>query len=422
MWAAGYLTHLPAARAPGAFVLLLLVVCQLGGGVAIGRLSNRGWIGGLLVGLTCGLLNLLILGSLLLHPDDARVVPSALIWIPGSIVLAGMVGAAGAALGERLRRRSSEVEPNWAAAFAVVAGVATLLLLSVGGVVTSYEAGLAVPDWPNSYGYNMFLYPLSRMSGGIYYEHAHRLFGSLVGLTTLVLAIYIQFVDARWWVRVLGGAALAAVIVQGVMGGLRVTGRLTLSASSEELAPNLGLAIVHGVFGQVFLALLAGLAVVLTREWRREGRPAVGGGLDRQLGALALASLLVQLVLGALHRHTGTTWSLLAHIMTALAVVVLVGAVAFRAWAVHADIPRLNRLGVLLLAALFAQFGLGFAALIVTSLEGAGEAGAVQVVVTTLHQTLGAALLAVCTAVVLQYVPSPRAWHQTRGLELAGES
>ena len=95
--------------------------------------------------------------------------------------------------------------------------------------MTSAEAGLAVADWPTSFGYNMFLYPFSRMTGGIYYEHAHRLLGALVGLTTLVLALFLQRVETRRWVRRLGWAALLMVVVQGVLGGLRVAQFIALA-------------------------------------------------------------------------------------------------------------------------------------------------------------------------------------------------
>jgi len=91
----------------------------------------------------------------------------------------------------------------WRTGFAGVAVVAGLLVVVAGGLVTSLEAGLAVPDWPNSFGSNMFLYPLAKMTGGIYYEHAHRLYGSLVGLTTIVLAVVLWFTDDRIWLRAL---------------------------------------------------------------------------------------------------------------------------------------------------------------------------------------------------------------------------
>ena len=98
-------------------------------------------------------------------------------------------------------------------AFAVITAVSTLVLICFGGLVTSHGAGLAVPDWPNSYGYNMFLFPVSMWVGGIFYEHTHRLVASAVGLLTLILSLWLWLRDPRKWLRWLGVVAL------GVGGG-----------------------------------------------------------------------------------------------------------------------------------------------------------------------------------------------------------
>jgi cytochrome c oxidase assembly protein subunit 15 len=112
------------------------------------------------------------------------------------------------------------------------------LLLS-GGLVTSKGVGMTVPDWPNSYGYNMFLFPLSRWVGGIFYEHVHRLIASGVGLMTILLAISLWMTEPRKWVRVLGYIAVVTVVVQGVLGGLRVTIILDDSVFSTACWPRL---------------------------------------------------------------------------------------------------------------------------------------------------------------------------------------
>ncbi|HEU4342169.1 MAG TPA: COX15/CtaA family protein, partial [Candidatus Binatia bacterium] len=108
----------------------------------------------------------------------------------------------------------------WPHRLAVVLACATLPLLFVGGLVTGKGAGLAVPDWPTTFGYNMFLYPWSKMAGDIFYEHSHRLVASGVGLLTIVLALILWFRERRNWLRWLGVAALALVISQGIIGGL----------------------------------------------------------------------------------------------------------------------------------------------------------------------------------------------------------
>src|SRR5262245_30921756 len=106
--------------------------------------------------------------------------------------------------------------------WAVLTGVLTFVLLCSGGLVTSHGAGLAVPDWPNTFGYNMFLFPVSRWVGGIFYEHTHRLIASGIGLMTVILAIWLWSVEPRLWVKIFGLCVVAAVCLQGVLGGLRV--------------------------------------------------------------------------------------------------------------------------------------------------------------------------------------------------------
>ena len=110
----------------------------------------------------------------------------------------------------------------WLHRIALFTAGATFLLIVIGGIVTSTESGLAVPDWPNTFGYNMFLYPLSEMVGGILYEHSHRLMGSIVGLLTIALFIMLILKDSRRWIKWLGLVAFIAVSVQRALGGLRV--------------------------------------------------------------------------------------------------------------------------------------------------------------------------------------------------------
>ena len=139
--------------------------------------------------------------------------------------------------------------------FAVLTAVATFLLLGAGGLVTSHGAGMSVPDWPNSYGYNMFLFPPSKWIGGIFYEHTHRLWATVVGLLTTVLAVWLWLKDSRSWMKWLGVAAFFGVVAQGVLGGLRVTLNMD----------NLG--IFHGVIAQAFFALVCAIALFTSRFW-----------------------------------------------------------------------------------------------------------------------------------------------------------
>src|SRR5687767_6960230 len=106
--------------------------------------------------------------------------------------------------------------------FALFTACCTALLIFVGGLVTSTESGLSVPDWPTTYGWNMFTFPLENWVGGIRYEHGHRLVASFVGFLTVILAIWTYLKEKRTWVRRLAFTALLAVILQGVLGGLTV--------------------------------------------------------------------------------------------------------------------------------------------------------------------------------------------------------
>jgi len=394
MWAVGYVGRLPALLLPSPLLLGLLLVCQLTGGVVLGRHTGGGWRGGAAAGLLSGTLNLLVLGSFLTGPQANQVRPSALLWVPGSILVAGLLGAAGSGLGARFLVRLPFFQ-DWPAAFARVAIAATLLLLAVGGLVTSKEAGLAVVDWPNSFGYNMFLYPFSRMTGPIYYEHAHRLFGALVGLTTLVLALLLWRLEPRRWVRRIGWLALVMVVIQGILGGLRVTGRFTMGTTASQMAPSLTLALVHGVLAQLFFATLVALGAFTSPGWRREREPQVrpSARFDQWFGVFLVGIVITQLVLGAAQRHFKGL--LMAHIIMGVAVVAPLALNAgVRAWGLNPGAPLLQRLGLALLAGLAVQVALGFAAYVVI---GAADSGAISrtfdVTLSTSHQWFGALLL-----------------------------
>jgi cytochrome c oxidase assembly protein subunit 15 len=195
--------------------------------------------------------------------------------------------------------------------------VLTLVLILFGGLVTNTGAGLAVPDWPTTFGHNMFLYPWSRMVGGVFYEHSHRLLGALVGLLTLGLGATLWLTERRGWLRGLGLLAVVLVSTQGLLGGLRV---LWLRDA---------LAIVHGCLAQAFFALLVTLVVATSPGWRapRSSRPADPGRGLEWLGVVATVMLYLQIVLGALTTHAG--WVSL-HLAGALPAAVLAGAAAFR--------------------------------------------------------------------------------------------
>src|SRR4030081_3120999 len=144
----------------------------------------------------------------------------------------------------------------WLNRFAWFSAAATLLLICSGGMVTSKGVGLAVPDWPTTFGYNMFLFPVSKWIGGVLFEHTHRLIASTVGFLTIILAIWIWRTEDRQSVKTLGLISVAGVILQGILGGMRVT----------MLKDQIG--IFHACLAQAFLGLIALIAIVTTDFWR----------------------------------------------------------------------------------------------------------------------------------------------------------
>ncbi len=393
MWTIGYVARMPRLVAPSVAIGVLLIVCLLVGGFVCGRYTLRGWRGGAWVGLLSSLINLLVLASLVSGHEPNTIRPSALWWLPGSLLAGVVLGALGAAVGNLIP--SGVQRPNWPAGLARVTAAATLLLLVAGGIVTSTDSGLAVIDWPNSYGYNMFLYPLAKMTGGIYFEHSHRLLGALVGLTTLVFAVHLQFVEPRRWVRRLALAALALVIAQGVLGGLRVTGRPTLSADPGAMRPNIVFAMIHAVLGQVFFGLLVALNVFLAATWQRPAEPLrrPTAATDHLLTVLLVAAILVQLVFGAVLRHVAGGLTL--HIVMAMGVLLLAVLCGARAWAWHRERPPLNRLGPTMVFLTIWQVVLGMLAMTATGVIGMKLlSGPPEVILPTVHQVIGAILLA----------------------------
>ena len=175
--------------------------------------------------------------------------------------------------------------------YAIATAIATFLLLIAGGLVTSTDSGLAVPDWPLSYG--MWFPP---MVGGILYEHGHRMIAGVVGIMILVLAIWLRNVEPRRWVRWLGYSAFGAVILQALLGGVTV---LLL------LPPRVSIA--HACLGQTVFCLVVGLAWCTTPGWS-SALPQEGNWQPRMLAFLGVGIALLtalQLLLGAIIRHTG---------------------------------------------------------------------------------------------------------------------
>ncbi len=214
-------------------------------------------------------------------------------------------------------------------AIAVLAVACTWPLLFVGGLVTTYRVGMAVPDWPTTFGINMFVYDMREAAFGVLVEHGHRLYGAAVGVCTILLMLDFLAFDRRKSVKALGAVALLLVIAQGVLGGLRVNHNSTL------------LAMIHGCTGQAFFAFMMILATITARSWFVERRPVEGVAAVQILSIAMLAVAYLQIILGAWLRHFTSIGALMSHATFSLTVVSLVVGLA---WAVHrrkAELPGL---------------------------------------------------------------------------------
>ncbi|MAB84202.1 MAG: hypothetical protein CMJ24_12330 [Phycisphaerae bacterium] len=414
MWVLSYVALLQ----PGGFVgeaifVLTLLVLMAGGMVAamagappadVGRALRRG----IEVGCISACINLLLIGSLV----DAEG-SSAAIWFIGlfgaSILLGGIGGVVGAFLP---RVDSSRI--NWVGVLAAVCTAITFMMIVSGGIVTGFEAGLAVPDWPNSYGHNMLLYPLSEMvedlNSGIFYEHAHRLTGMFVGWVSIVLCIMLWCGDRRLGIGLLGTLILLLVIGQGVLGGLRVTGWFTLSDNPDLLSPSTAFGIVHGVLGQLILGCMVFAAALVSWSWLRgpaaDASPAAGPA--RFVAWALMIALVIQLVIGAIYRHltsdlefesSRTNHILLAHIALA-AIVALLAVVNGMRGLMASSHPVMRRIGLGLLVLVVLQLALGIVAMLLVLKHQPGEpVPPMEVVITSMHQANGALLL--LTAVLM---------------------
>lgn len=176
--------------------------------------------------------------------------------------------------------------------FAWFTAFATLLLICSGGMVTSKNAGMAVPDWPTTFGYNMFFFPFSKWIGGIFFEHTHRLAASTVGFLTVILVIGLALSNVPRWLKSLGWVSLGMVILQGILGGLRV------------LLNNPEIGVFHACVAQAFFAMLVVIALALSPVWQRMERFPTNRSRSLARAAISIAVIIyLQLALGATMRH-----------------------------------------------------------------------------------------------------------------------
>lgn len=192
-----------------------------------------------------------------------------------------------------LVRHYTEQTPVWLRRFTKFVAASTLFLIFAGAMVTSTSSGLAVPDWPNTYGEFMFTFPVSKWVGGIFYEHGHRLIASTVGFLVIIQAVWLQLREPKRFVRILGWLSLLAVVVQGVLGGITVLLLLPKSVS-----------ISHAALAEIFFCLNVAIAFFTSRWYH--GLQAVEKG-DAPAGmAWGLTALVyLQILAGAVLRHFG---------------------------------------------------------------------------------------------------------------------
>jgi len=303
--------------------------------------------------------------------------------------------------------------------FAALVAVATGALIFAGGLVTSTESGLSVPDWPNTYGYFMFFFPLEKMVGGIRFEHTHRLIASTVGFLILVLAAWLWRSEPRLWVRRLGYIALAAVITQGILGGITVLWYLPDPIS-----------IAHASLAQIVFCLTMTIAVVTSPGWTRAyAGNAPDDVMLQRVATVTTGLIYLQIVVGATMRHTGaglaipdfplmfgqllpTHWDAkiaihFAHRVGALIVTLAIIATTGHVFYHHRTRKELLRPSLLLLALLTAQITLG--ALTVLSQK--------QFVINSLHVVTGASVLVTSLVLTLRAHRARFARHLSAGSE-----
>lgn len=418
MWCAAFVAHFPGLDLPGSLGGPAVLGVWLVAAILVGRGAprERALAIGTLAGMLAALLGVLILGSMLVEqptgtipaPGASGLTLTAMLRGAGFVALGGVIGAAGGAVGSRVAGGAAPGGgADWLGRFGLVVCAAIAPLLLIGGAVTSTNSGMAIRGWPDSYGANMFLYPLSLMVSDPkrFLEHSHRLFGSLTGLTTLTLMVWALAADRRRWVKALALILFAIVCLQGILGGARVN-----LGDVDPARDNRYWSLVHGILAQVVFALAVALAVVLGPSFksRRGGSIAPSWRRLKMLATGLFHSTILQLVLGATYRHLkaggakGASHALLTHIAFSLVVLGLAlgaGLMLRIAPVQYGAAERtLRRIGTGLVAAVGAQFLLGWGAL--WAVIGAEVPGApwLQPLITTLHQANGALVLGLATA------------------------
>ena len=364
---------------------------------------------GLGAGAVSGIAGLVFFGSRLgkvatVQGAAPALVPNAILLVAGFMGLSIALGLLAGLVGRVIARDTTQNQPaaHWLGRFAIITAISIAPLIFIGGLVTSTNSGMAVPDWPRTYGANMFLYPLAGHVGvvdskpypQVYVEHAHRLFGAFVGLSAFVLLTFTMLVERRSWAKWMAFAAFGAVCVQGVLGGARVIENSTVKAMA------------HGILAQLTFGVVVALAVVLSDRYRSltPNQKLLEPALARRikfLCTLTLHSLLLQLFLGAWYRHFHSKHVLYTHI--AFSILVLIAA-TIAGFTLSSEKARQNivgpvtaRLGLALAIVACLQFLLGWVAFGVAGLHP-DPTSIAQAITRTAHQANGGILIALAAA------------------------
>jgi heme a synthase len=278
----------------------------------------------------------------------------------------------------------------------------TIALILAGSLVTSHGAGLSVPDWPTSYGWNMFTFPPSMWVANILFEHGHRLVASGVGALTIVLVAWLWAADTPRWLRWFGVAALCAVIAQGLLGGLTVLFFLPPAVSTA-----------HAALAELFLCMTVAMALFTSPRWRADAATIDDARLRRR-ATITVALVYSQVLVGATMRHTGaglaipdfplmfghvipTHWSaaIAVHFGHRLGAAIVAGtavATLVEIWRHHRHRAELTLPARLLAFILVAQVSLG----------GAVVLSRLQPWVNSIHVVVGATVLATSLVIALR--------------------
>ena len=260
----------------------------------------------------------------------------------------------------KMDNRPQQQRSPWPRRLAVALALVTFPLIWVGGLVTTYDAGMAVPDWPGTYGYNLLAYPWMTWIAGpwdLFIEHGHRLLGAAAGLASIALVITAFRCDDRRWIRRAAIGALALVILQGALGGARVL-------FDERLV-----ALIHACVGPLFFACLAVLVVATSQWWQAAEQQDSAAGRRLAQSAWVLAGVAyLQLILGGVVRHVPLAASpqvfrlaLVFHLVVAGALAIQIAVASIQAWRAGSVRAGLRWPGMLLALLFTAQVLLGLA-------------------------------------------------------------